>query len=101
MGNAGVLREALIKAQNYIEKQARHDEKTAAFRKGGKGAQRPEPLERDLSLEVLASALRREIPAHTHAHRADDVVTAIRVAEEFGLDLVLIHATEGYKVQGG
>lgn len=101
MGNAGVLREALIKAQNYIEKQVRHDEKTAAFRKGGKGAQRPEPLERDLSLEVLASALRREIPAHTHAHRADDVVTAIRVAEEFGLDLVLIHATEGYKVQGG
>jgi imidazolonepropionase-like amidohydrolase len=98
MGNAAVLREALVKAQNYMEKKARHEEKSAAPSRGAKAALQPEPFERDLRLEILASALRREIPTHIHAHRADDIVTAIRIAEEFGLDLVLIHATEGYKV---
>ncbi len=98
MGNAAVLREALTKAQGYAERAARHAEKEAAFSRGKRGEARPEPFERDLRLEVLASALRREIPTHIHAHRADDIVTAIRIAEEFGLDLVLIHATEGYKI---
>ena len=36
--------------------------------------------------------------ARVHAHRADDMLTAIRIAEEFGLDLTLEHATEGYKI---
>jgi imidazolonepropionase-like amidohydrolase len=98
MGSAGVLREALAMAQSYIERKTRHEERVAAFHKGTKGAQRPEPFERDVRLEVLASALSREIPTHIHAHRADDIMTAIRIAEEFHLDLVLIHATEGYKI---
>ena len=42
--------------------------------------------------------LTKEIPAHIHAHRADDIMTAIRIAKEFDLDLILIHATEGYKI---
>lgn len=98
MGNAAVLREALTKARAYAERRARHAEKESAFSGRAKGAQRPEPFERDLRLEMLASALAREIPAHIHAHRADDIATAIRIAEEFDLDLVLIHATEGYKI---
>jgi imidazolonepropionase-like amidohydrolase len=98
MGSAGVLREALARAQSYIERKTRHEEKVTAFHRGTKGAQRPEPFERDVRLEVLASALSREIPTHIHAHRADDIMTAIRIAEEFHLDLVLIHATEGYKI---
>ncbi|MCX6099942.1 MAG: amidohydrolase [Candidatus Bipolaricaulota bacterium] len=98
MGSAGVLREAVAKAERYIERKTRHEEKVAAFHKGTKSAQRPEPFERDVRLEILASALSREIPTHIHAHRADDIMTAIRIAEEFHLDLVLIHATEGYKI---
>jgi imidazolonepropionase-like amidohydrolase len=42
--------------------------------------------------------LRREMKARVHAHRADDMLTAIRIAEEFNLDLTLEHATEGYKI---
>jgi len=98
MGNAAVLREALVRARGYAERAERHAEKQSAFASGKKGATCPEPFERDLRLEMLACALRREVPTHIHAHRADDIVTAIRIAEEFGLDLVLIHATEGYKV---
>ncbi len=98
MGNAGKLREWLTKAQGYLEKSARHETKVADFHAGAEGAAEPEPFEIDLKLDALAQVIRREIPAHIHAHRADDIMTAVRIAEEFELDLVLIHATEGYKV---
>jgi len=98
MGNAATLREWLTKAQGYLDKGARHAKKLADFRAGVEGAAEPEPFEVDLKLEALARVLRREIPAHIHAHRADDIMTAIRIAEEFELDFVLIHATEGYKI---
>jgi len=98
MGNAATLREWLTKAQGYLEKGARHARKLADFHAGVEGAPEPEPFEVDMKLEALAQVLRREIPAHIHAHRADDIMTAIRIAEEFELDLVLIHATEGYKI---
>jgi len=98
MGNAGTLREWLTKAQGYLEKGDRHAKKLADFHAGVEGATEPEPFEIDLKLEALAQVLRRDIPAHIHAHRADDIMTAIRIAEEFELDLVLIHATEGHKI---
>ena len=98
MGNAATLREWLTKAQGYLDKGDRHAKKLVDFQAGVEGATEPEPFEVDLKLEALAQVLRREIPAHIHAHRADDIMTAIRIAEEFEIDLVLIHATEGYKI---
>ena len=61
-------------------------------------ADEPKRPERDLKLEALGKVLRREMRARVHAHRADDMLTAIRIAEEFDLDLTLEHATEGYKI---
>ncbi|HDS29376.1 MAG TPA: amidohydrolase [Candidatus Acetothermia bacterium] len=98
MGNAGVLREWLTKAQTYMARKAAHEQKLAAFRAGEKDAKEPDPFETDLKLEALAKILTREIPAHIHAHRADDIMTALRLAKEFQLDPILIHATEGYKI---
>ena len=98
MGNAGLLREWLVKAKNYREKKARYEEKLAAHRARKEGAKEPDPFEIDLKLEELSRVLGKELPAHIHAHRADDILTALRIAEEFDIDLVLIHATEGYKV---
>ncbi len=98
MGNAGTLREWLSKAQLYAERGARHAKRLADYHAGVEGSTEPEPFELDLKLEALARVLRREIPAHIHAHRADDIMTALRIADEFDLDVVLIHATEGYKV---
>ena len=86
MGNAAVLREALVRAQEY---QRRLD---AAAR--GEG----EPPERDFVLENLVRALRRELPLKIHAHRADDILTAMRIVREFGLRCTLDHCTEGYKI---
>ena len=42
--------------------------------------------------------INREIPLRAHAHRADDIMTAIRIAQEFKVDLVLEHCTEGHKI---
>lgn len=78
MGNAGLLRESLVKAENYLNKK-------------------PDG-ERDIRLEALSRVLTRQLKARIHAHRADDILTALRIGEEFGLDVVIEHATEGYKV---
>jgi imidazolonepropionase-like amidohydrolase len=87
MGTAAVIRETLVKAQTYLDKQAdaASDSDT-------------EPPDEDLKLEAVALALRGEIPARIHAHRADDILTALRLAEEFGLYITVEHCTEGHNV---
>lgn len=52
----------------------------------------------DLRITPLVMALKREIPVRIHAHRADDIITAIRLAEEFNLDLRIEHCTEGHLI---
>ena len=84
MGIAATLRQALVEAQNYREKQ----------KKSKKDAVR----ERNLKYESLIPVLEGKIPARVHAHRADDIMTAVRIAEEFKLKLVIEHGTEAYKV---
>ena len=116
MGSAAALRAALVAARNYMEKWARYDEELADYEQqnaaGGETAdpaesaggnerekaKKPAAPERDLKLEALGPVLRGEMKARVHAHRADDMMTAIRIAEEFGLDLSLEHATEGHKI---
>jgi imidazolonepropionase-like amidohydrolase len=102
MGNAATLRAALVDAQNYLEKWERYETDLAAYEAkveaGDEDAEPPKLAERDLKLEALGKVLRREMKARVHAHRADDMLTAIRIAEEFDLDLTLEHATEGYKI---
>ncbi|MCL6613344.1 MAG: amidohydrolase [Firmicutes bacterium] len=86
MATAALLREALVKAENYrhrLEEAERNPEKAP---------------ERDLRSEALLPVLRREIPLRAHAHRADDILTAIRIAEEFGVEIVIEHCTEGHKI---
>jgi imidazolonepropionase-like amidohydrolase len=102
MGNAAALRAALVDAQNYLDQWERYEAVLAAYQAkveaGDTEAEAPKVQERDLKLEALGKVLRREMKARIHAHRADDMLTAIRIAEEFDLDLTLEHATEGYKI---
>lgn len=94
MANAAVMRQALSKARGYAAKKAHHEEQLTSKKDGDK----PAPFEVDLKLESLLPVLNGELIARCHAHRADDILTALRVAEEFGLRLSLEHCTEGYKV---
>ncbi len=102
MGNAALLRQSLVDAQNYLTKWGRYEDEQAKYQAkleaGETDADAPTPPDRDLKLEALGKVLRREMKARVHAHRADDMLTAIRIAEEFELDLTLEHATEGYKI---
>ncbi|MDR0434349.1 MAG: amidohydrolase [Gracilibacteraceae bacterium] len=86
MGTAALLRQAFVDAQTYRDK----------LRQGEKD---PDKLpERDLGMEHLLLALEKKIPLRAHAHRADDIMTAIRIAREFDLDLVIEHCTDGHKI---
>jgi imidazolonepropionase-like amidohydrolase len=104
MGNAAVLRAALVDAQNYMERWRSYEEELSKYQSKAESAPEdrymppPQPPERDLKLEALAKVLRREMKARVHAHRADDILTAIRIAEEFNLDLTIEHCTEGFKI---
>ncbi len=76
MSTAGLIRKTLFETQEYMK----DDEK------------------KDFKFEAIKPLLKQELPGRIHAHRADDIVSAIRISEEFGFDLVLEHCTDGHKV---
>jgi imidazolonepropionase-like amidohydrolase len=85
---AAMQREQFVKAREYQQKWAAH-------RKAGKETPPPET---DLALEPLVEVLERKRTVHFHTHRADDLMTAVRLSEEFGFELVIQHGTEGYRI---
>jgi imidazolonepropionase-like amidohydrolase len=85
MGTAAVLRETLTRAVNYKNK------KEKAIIKG-------EDIEIDFKMEAMLPVLNKEIPLKAHAHRADDILTALRIAKEFDVLITLDHCTEGHMI---
>lgn len=86
MATAAILRENLIKAQVYIKKQI-------------SALENPDKVpEFDMKMEALAKVIKKEIPLKAHAHRADDILTALRIAKEFDVDITLDHCTEGHLI---
>lgn len=86
MGTASKLRDILFKAVEYRDKLelAKDDpSKKPSF---------------DMKLEAFLPVLSKEIPLKAHAHRADDIITAIRIAKEFDLRITLEHCTEGHLI---
>ena len=81
MSTAAKLREALLKARQYKEKK--DADKDPAF---------------DMKSEALLPVLEGKMPLKAHAHQANDLFTAIRIAKEFGVKLTLEHCTEGHLV---
>jgi len=86
MGTAAIIREALAKAVRYMQQIDRAGDdpsKLPAY---------------DAKMEALLPVVRKQIPLKAHAHRADDIFTSIRIANEFGLDITLDHCTEGHLI---
>ncbi len=85
-GVAATLRESLMAAEDYV------DRREHARNEG-------EPFERELGMENLARVLTEGFPLRVHAHRADDIMTVFRIAEEFRIEnLSIEHATEGHLI---
>jgi len=89
MATAALLRENLMKAVEY--KQQLED-----YNKDSENNNKPEF---DMKLDALLKVINREIPLKAHAHRADDILTAIRIAKEFNLRLTIEHCTEGHLIK--
>lgn len=85
MAVAGMLREELFRAKQYVEKK----------RKAKKAG---EEFEEDFHYECWIPAFEGKIPLKAHVHRVDDIFTAIRIAKEFGLDMTLDHCSEGHLI---
>jgi imidazolonepropionase-like amidohydrolase len=85
LGNAAVMREAFVQAEAYRRKRSGNGPA------GEKG-------ERDLRWEIMADVLDGKLVARCHAHRADDILTALRISREFGFRLTIEHCTEGHFV---
>ncbi|WP_257347451.1 amidohydrolase [Pseudalkalibacillus decolorationis] len=81
MGIAALFRKEMRKAQQYLDKKDRGKE-----------------VDFDLGLENLCKVLRKEVPLRAHAHRSDDIVTLIRLAKEFNIEISIEHCTEGHHI---
>lgn len=88
MATAAMIREILFKASEYRVKKQMSD-----------ADPEDEGPEYDAKLEALLPVLNRDVPAHFHAHRADDIATALRISKEFNLRPVIVHATEGHLIR--
>ncbi len=88
MGTMALLREMFIKAQRYGEQMAEYEKDT----------EENDKPELDMKSEALIGALNREIPVKIHAHRADDICSAIRLGREFNLDITIEHCSDGDRV---
>ena len=82
MATAAILREALFKTKQYLEKKEKGE--NPAF---------------DMKLEAMIPVLKGELRAHIHAHRADDILTAMRIAKEFNLKFNMIHTSDAVLVK--
>jgi len=85
MAVAAMLRGTLAKAKKY-----------AADIEAAKAEGKPAPF--DFQMEAMLPVIRREIPLKAHAHRADDILTVLRVCREFDVDVTLDHVTEGHLI---
>lgn len=92
MGVAATLRRAFNDALNYKAERDFHISKPAK-----EGEPKP-PFKRDAAKEIILEVLEGKKPLRAHAHRADDIQTAIRIAEEYGVEIDIEHATEAHKI---
>ena len=82
--SVAMLRSSLLEAQGYLKK-----------RDGGEEAKKPEP---NLRMEALAAVLSKKVPLLITAHRHHDITAALRLRDEFGIELVLDGASEAYLI---
>ena len=85
MGTMALIRELFIKSQEYLRQLEEYEE----------NSEDNEKPDFDMKLEAMIPVLRREIPVKIHAHRADDICSAMRIGKEFNVDITIEHCSDG------
>ncbi|NHJ41155.1 MAG: amidohydrolase [Asgard group archaeon] len=113
MGNLGLFRQLMIETQNYISKLDEYKNKLKQYNedlkeynkkvKEGKDKDAKKPIEptkpdKNIKYEAMLPIFKKEIPLRAHAHQANDIVSAIRLAKEFDVDICIEHCTHGHQI---
>ncbi|MBN1331075.1 MAG: amidohydrolase [Candidatus Heimdallarchaeota archaeon] len=109
MGNLGLFRQLMIETQNYMNKWSEYEQKLKQYKeelkeyneKKDKEAKKPiEPTKPDKNIkyEAMIPVFKKEIPLRAHAHQENDIVSAIRLAKEFGVKVCIEHCTHGHNI---
>lgn len=85
MGTMALIRELLIKSQNYMQQLDEWED----------DSDNNDKPEFDMKLEAMIPVLKKEIPVKIHAHRADDICSALRLKKEFDIDVTIEHCSDG------
>ncbi|NHJ86482.1 MAG: amidohydrolase [Asgard group archaeon] len=108
MGSLGLFRQLLIETQNYMNKWDEYNKKLKQYKEELKefnekndGNKRPtEPSKPDVNIkyEAMIPVMKRNLPLRAHAHQANDIISAMRLAKEFDLNIVIDHCSEGHLI---
>ncbi|MBD3190021.1 MAG: amidohydrolase family protein, partial [Candidatus Heimdallarchaeota archaeon] len=113
MGNLGVFRQLMTETQNYMNKWAEYEKKLAQYKeelkdfegqkkkdkdKESKKPTEPSKPERNLKYEAMVPVFEKKIPLRAHAHQANDIVSAVRLAKEFDVNICIEHCSEGHLI---
>ncbi len=109
MGSLGLFRQLLIETQNYMIKWKDYENKLKEYKKeikeyetkkekDNKKPIKPVKPEKNIKYEAMVPVMKKEIPLRAHAHQANDIITAIRLANEFDLKIYVDHCSEGYLI---
>lgn len=109
MGNLGLFRQLMMETQNYMNKWDEYKQKKKQYKedlkdyetKKDKDAKKPvEPTKPDKNIkyEAMVPVFKKEIPLRAHAHQENDIISAIRLAKEFDVDICIEHCTHGHNI---
>ena len=109
MGSLGLFRQLLVETQNYMNKLAEYEKKLKQYKedfkkfntKKDKDSKRPdEPTkpDKDIKYESMIPIMKKKIPLRAHAHQANDIISAVRLAKEFDLLIYIDHCSEGHLI---
>jgi len=113
MGNLGLFRQLMMETQNYMNKSAEYEKKLKQYKddlkeyekkkKEGKDKDNKKPTEptkpdKNIKYDAMVPIFERKVPLRAHAHQANDIISAVRLAKEFDVDLVIEHCTHGHQI---
>lgn len=112
MGNLGLFRQLMIETQNYMNKWDDYAKKLKQYKedlkeykvkeskkeKDLKRPQEPTKPDKNIKFEAMIPVFKKEIPLRAHAHQANDIISAVRLAKEFDVDVCIEHCTHGHQI---